>query len=287
MSSVSKWSASAREETRKNTSNSENKNEDLRTIDVIETYLDGGRSAYRSAHTIATIYEPRLKSGQRDDVANLWLIINEAARSISGPSPARLANLIISITRQPDVLSHSGHGVRRMNGTFWRDLPDWGQMFREYGWEIDPPDGNDAEWHAQAPQLLNITTFAATLMLRSDGCPDLSFFASIAMDEGVDLPYDSKRELHEEWRMYVPPAATWIMVAGSKIRELCFVDELPEAANRHSVRSHWGGRTYCPARWRFWKQRFDELARDTSIDERCQDFATQAARAMERLDDGT
>lgn len=74
--------------------------------------------------------------------------------------------------------------------------------------EIDRPDGNDAEWHAQAPQLLNITAFAATLMARSDGNFDVSFPASIAMEDGVDRPYDNSRELQEEWRMYILPAAT-------------------------------------------------------------------------------
>lgn len=43
----------------------------------------------------------------------------------------------------------------------------------------------------------------------------VSFRASIVMDDGVDRPYDDTRELHEEWRMYVPLAATWILIAGN------------------------------------------------------------------------
>lgn len=76
------------------------------------------------------------------------------------------------------------------------------------------------------------------------------------MYEGVDWPYDDTRELREMWRMYLPPAATWIMIAGSKIRELCFMDQLPEDDNKHSVQSQWGGRTYCSGRWTFRKRRF-------------------------------
>ncbi|KAI4740849.1 hypothetical protein E4T50_08735 [Aureobasidium sp. EXF-12298] len=135
---------------------------------------------------------------------------------------------------------------------------------------------NDAEWHAQAPQLLNITVFAATLMVRSD--------ASIAMEMGVDRPYDNTRELPEEWRMYIPPAATWILIAGSKIRGLCFTDELPETANQHSIRCRWGGRTFCSRRWDFWKRRFQQLAEDTAISDRCQGYAKQAYGAMDKLD---
>lgn len=150
--------------------------------------------------------------------------------------------------------------------------------------EIDPPDGNDTEWHAQAPKLLNITVFATTLMVRSDGNFSVTFPASIAMEMGVDRPYDNTRELQEEWRMYIPPAATWILIAGSKIRGLCFTDELPETANQHSIRCRWGGRTFCSRRWDFWKRRFQQLAEDTAIGDRCQGYAKQAYDAMDKLD---
>ena len=61
-------------------------------------------------------------------------------------------------------------------------------MFRP---EVDPPNSNDAEWHAQTPQLLNITVFAATLMARSDGNFNVSFPASITIEMCVDRPYDN------------------------------------------------------------------------------------------------
>jgi hypothetical protein len=77
-------------------------------------------------------------------------------------------------------------------------------------------------------------------MIRANNKPNVSFPASIAMDDGVDRPYDDTRELREEWRMYVPPV--------SKIGELCFLNELPENDNQHSVRSRWDGRTYCQGR---------------------------------------
>lgn len=134
-----------------------------------------------------------------------------------------------SLRDRPDIISPAGDVVKYENLVYWRDLPRWGQIFREYGYgrptclkttrfpenhvdtvypEIDPPDGSEAEWHAQAPQLLNITVFAATLMARSEGSFDVSFPASIAMEMGVDRPYDNTRESQEEWRMYIPPAAT-------------------------------------------------------------------------------
>ncbi|KEQ63478.1 uncharacterized protein M437DRAFT_47215 [Aureobasidium melanogenum CBS 110374] len=223
--------------------------DDLRAIDVIENFLNGGQSTLRAAHRIAGIYEPRLETSHRSDITVLWVNICQAARSIDSSASARLAQLVNSLRDRPDIISLVGDVVKYENLVYWRDLPRWGQIFREYGYEFDPPDGNYAEWHAQAPQLLNITVFAATLMARSEGSFDVSFPASIAMEMGVDRPYDNTRESQEEWRMYIPPAATWILIAGSKIRELCYMEELPEAANQHSVSSQWGGRTYCPRRW--------------------------------------
>jgi hypothetical protein len=150
--------------------------------------------------------------------------------------------------------------------------------------DICDPDCNDAEWHAQAPERLNITIFAANLMARTKAKPNVSFVASIAMEEGIDMPYDDTRELKAEWRMYVPPAATWILIAGSKMRELSFMDQLPEDDNQHSVRSRWGGRTYCQERWAFWKQQFQHLAGNTAIDAHCRGYAKQAFEAMCKLD---
>lgn len=153
--------------------------------------------------------------------------------------------------------------------------------------EIEPPDGDDAEWYAQAPQLLKITIFAANLMVHANGRPNVSFAASIIMDEGIDRPYDDTRELQEEWRMYVPPAATLMMIAGRKIRELCFMNQLHADDNKHSVQSKWGGRTYSAGRWTFWKQRFRQLAVSSVIDVQCREHAKKAYQAMDKLDNDT
>ncbi|KAI4851586.1 hypothetical protein E4T44_02040 [Aureobasidium sp. EXF-8845] len=302
MTSISTWATLARKRRSKYPERVDDMNEDLQAIDAIENFLFNGKSSLKAARCIADIYEPRLKSRQRYDVGMLWVSICEAARSINGSASSQLAGLLLALRDQPDVVSSSGHVVNSEKQVLWRDLPEWGWLFREYGFEslalwqtrhdahadgypeIDPPDGNDAEWHAQAPQLLNITIFAANLMVRANDKPKVSFPASIAMDEGLDKPYDEARELEEEWRMYLPPAATWILIAGSKMRELSFTDQLPENDNQHSVRSRWGGRTYCPERWMFWKQRFQQLVEDTRIDARCRAYARQALEAMDKLD---
>lgn len=148
--------------------------------------------------------------------------------------------------------------------------------------EIDPPDDNDAEWYAQAQGLLNATTFAATLLARADFDTGMQFHASNAMVEGVERPYDETREVQYEWRVYLPPAAIWILGAGEKLHSLCFEDVAGGIVNPPSPR--WPGRGFQPERWGVWKQRFADLASDVEIDERCRGFAARAAEKMGMLE---
>lgn len=134
MSQVSSWATSAREGLMRCPANIDNTNEDLQAIDVIENFLTGGRSVLRAAHRIATIYEPRLRTGHRNDITVLWRNICQAARSVDSSASVRLAQLVLSLCDQPDVISPAGHVVKNGHLVYWRDLPGWGQMFREYGY---------------------------------------------------------------------------------------------------------------------------------------------------------
>jgi hypothetical protein len=108
-------------------------NEDLQAIDAIENFLTDGQSTLEAARCIANIYESRLKSRQRYDAGILWAEICEAARLIDGSAPAQLAGLVIALRDQPDVVSSSGQVVKYGDWVYWRDVPKFGQMFREYG----------------------------------------------------------------------------------------------------------------------------------------------------------
>jgi hypothetical protein len=133
MTSASNWANAARRERRGYPERIDDMNEDLQAIDAIENFLTGGQSTLRAARCIANIYEPRLKTRQRHDVGMLWVSICEAARSTDGSAAARLAALLIALRDQPDIVSDSGHAVKNRRWVYWRDLPGWGQPFREYG----------------------------------------------------------------------------------------------------------------------------------------------------------
>lgn len=134
MSRISAWAASAREELARYPANIDDTNEDLQAIDVIENFLTGGQSTLRTAHRIAGIYEPRLRTSHRDDIAVLWGNICQAARSVDSTASVRLAQLVFSLRDQPDVISPAGHVVKNGHLVYWRDLPGWVRMFREYGY---------------------------------------------------------------------------------------------------------------------------------------------------------
>jgi hypothetical protein len=76
-----------------------------------------------------------------------------------------------------------------------------------------------AEWHAQAPGKLSATIFTATLMAQSEDFRSLASYADDAFQE-ILTPFDN-REMADEWKMYIPPAAVWIMVGGEALHYLC------------------------------------------------------------------
>ncbi|KAI4717656.1 hypothetical protein E4T48_06132 [Aureobasidium sp. EXF-10727] len=208
MSGVSPWIGNARGQ--RHSTDDDDHQEDMRAIDVVESLLKNQRSASATARVIADTYEPRLKSGLRTSALAFWAIISEATRAIEQPGSDRLADLIIEIHKLPDLLDGKGNPIRWNGQTYWRDLPGWGR-------------------------LLYATTFGAVLFARAEFETFMPFHASIAMEIGIERPYDEKRELSNEWRMCLPPAATWILIAGDKLYKLCHGTLPCASANEHSA----------------------------------------------------
>lgn len=130
-------------------------------------------------------------------------------------------------------------------------------------------EDNKQDFYAQAPQLLNAATFAATLLARTSFDSGELYYASAAMQEGLEIGY-APQSLSEEWRVFLPPAATWILIAGPKLRELCLNGHRSIAAK--------------PEKWVLWKQRFSVFAESIEVDENCRSLSARAARHMEELD---
>ena len=102
-----------------------------RAIPELQALLDGSQSAIEVAQAIATIYDPQILGHQfTKSVPRFWGLYCGAVREFGGiPEQAeRLCDLLESISGLPDVAwTVSGKEV------YWRDLPDFAIMFREYG----------------------------------------------------------------------------------------------------------------------------------------------------------
>jgi len=133
MWTISDWADNFRNEREKLSINELDKKEDIRAIDVIESLLNGEQSATTAARSIAEIYEPRIKTNHRKSVGILWGTISEASKFLAGSAPELLADLMLAIRELPDVIVSKGCPAQCDNIVCWRDLPEWGRTFREYG----------------------------------------------------------------------------------------------------------------------------------------------------------
>lgn len=76
-------------------------------------------------------------------------------------------------------------------------------------------------------------------------------------------------EEHQQAELYLPAAATWILVGGSKLREAC----MTRYETSHAL-------TLTPERWDEWKGRFEAIGADVEFEHAGREWATRAASHM-------
>ena len=143
------------------------------------------------------------------------------------------------------------------------------------------------DWDAQAVPLLNATIFGATYLTRGKTHVGMPSHAEFSLMQGIEVPC---RSLEQQRRavMYVPPASTWILIAGETIHKLCeadydFIDNGP-GSTPDNDEWLWGkSRGYNLGRWSFWKRRFGEIAATEGLKDDVKDFAARAASEMEKI----
>ena len=156
--------------------------------------------------------------------------------------------------------------------------------------DIDARDDmeDNSEWDAQALPLLNATTFAA-MKLAHDKKPDgMDFHAEASFRTGIESPCETSEQLRDAV-MYVPPAATWILLAGETIYTLCKTDHKRDDGAPGSALSHedwfWGRRWgYSLERWTFWRERFGEISKVQNLKDDVKEVAARATLEMERIE---
>ncbi|KAI9779301.1 MAG: hypothetical protein M1816_003614 [Peltula sp. TS41687] len=154
--------------------------------------------------------------------------------------------------------------------------------------EPDEDDGTtDADWDEQASLLLTATAFAAIYLARGRQPVGIWWHAEVSFMSAVEvlcqIPAQQRRAT-----MYVPPAATWILLAGEGILDFCRTDfDRADGAKGATSYGHewpWGkGRGFSMARWALWKTRFGEIATTQGLKDDVKDIAARAAAEMARI----
>ena len=141
------------------------------------------------------------------------------------------------------------------------------------------PDDTDSEpyqgdWHDQAPPLLSATSFAATYLVRNfENDVSMACYVGESLHQGVVEPCETPEQQYTAV-VYLPPAATWILIAGEKLHQLCKGDD---RARRMKLQ-------FSLEKWALWRRRFGEIAAAGLLDGRLLDFASRAADEMARID---
>lgn len=260
------------------------------TVGILRSVFEGEIDSDGAATQINALYEPLLKGNHNNSPVNeLWVIICEAVRILGANTAVdeRLINLLNALTKLPDITDQHGHpitGGNGVDGVYWKDLPNLALMFREYGIDVDPgvselPD-NEGDWtDSQRTTLLNVTNFGAMYLASGIHPIGMELHAESSLMDGVEDPYNTPEQRCRADTV-IPPAATWVLLAGEKIYKLC--------KNNHDRTELLGqyGRGYSLGRWNVWKKRFDLIATTEDLSDTVRDFAQRAAGKMDSIDGG-
>lgn len=112
-------------------------------IETLVALIEGHCSPAHAARIIMTTYSAQLSQENGITTEDHDLKINHfwdfyllEAVQIFGSAAIedRLADLLVEMSRQPDVKSHDGSVKTHGNGAvWWRDLPKWSYWFLEHG----------------------------------------------------------------------------------------------------------------------------------------------------------
>jgi hypothetical protein len=111
--------------------------------------------------------------------------------------------------------------------------------------------------------------------VQSEDFRSLASYAGDAFQELLTPFHD--REMADEWKMYIPPAAAWIMISSKVLHDLCLKGETSAETQSEE---------FNPVVWRTWKHRLLELADQTDIDECCRNLSREAVNEMGRIEKG-
>ena len=99
----------------------------------------------------------------------------------------------------------------------------------------------------------------------------MSFHAEVSFMDGVEVPYTTLTQQRRAQAL-LPPAVTWIRLAGAKIYDLCRNGKLDQ------------GRGFSLSRWQQWKDGFDLATRTSQIGMSLRMEAVSAVSTMQSIE---
>ena len=147
---------------------------------------------------------------------------------------------------------------------------------------------DEDQWNAQAEALLNATTFGAMYLVKGKQDIGMAFHAEISLMQAIEVPCQTF-EQRQRALIFVPPAATWVLIAGNKIYELCKIDHDRQdgAPGSTPIGDEWlwgKGRGYSLGRWGLWKSRFGDIATAQGLNDSVKEIAARARSEMVRVE---
>ncbi|KAH9876912.1 hypothetical protein IAQ61_002273 [Plenodomus lingam] len=237
------------------------------TIGVFEALLGAGLDPKEAARKIVHIYEPIIRAGGNDSrIGEIWGILCSAVRTLGDSNELNDRLNTEFVSQNVFITSFNWLG------------PDSKMKVLE-----PDEDLGEEEWLSQATPFLNATSFAAKLLSQVPEMKDISFHAEVCLNEALEGPYETPSP-QARASMYIAPAATWILLAGEKIYELCKENykRIDGGVNRDGFL--WTGTGFSLPRWKFWKQRLSEISQDTTLEETLRTQARNASTEMERFE---
>ena len=156
--------------------------------------------------------------------------------------------------------------------------------------EVEPGDEPDeaGDEDSQTMRLLNAITFGARYLALGRHPIGMPFHAEVSLMQGIEVPCQTL-EQQQRAATGVPQAATWVILAGERIYELCKIDydRKDGAPGSTWIGDEWlwgKGRGYSLGRWALWKKRFREIATIQELKDGVKDIAARAASEMERIE---
>jgi hypothetical protein len=101
------------------------------------------------------------------------------------------------------------------------------------------------------------------------------------VQEGIHRPYDTEHRAYpQEWKVLLPPAATWLIIAGAPIYRSCLRTD--DERSGRNVEDHYLRKD----RWEHWRIQLRDLATRDDLDDEYRGIAAYAVERMTQIEEG-